>query len=147
MKNVLLSLVLLAILILTGCNKKEIITENNGSDKVFSVNVIINSKKYILNLEDNKTAQEFINLLPKEFKMKELNGNEKYAYLDSSLYTNEYNPTQINKGDVMLFGNNCLVIFYKSFTTSYSYTKIGHIDNLPDLENADVNIKFELMRN
>lgn len=43
----------------------------------------------------------------------------------------------------MLYGNNCLVVFYKSFNTSYSYTKIGHIDNLSDLGNEDVIIKFE----
>ena len=42
----------------------------------------------------------------------------------------------------MLFDNGCLVIFYKSFDTSYSYTKIGYIDNLPDLGNGDVSVKF-----
>jgi len=42
----------------------------------------------------------------------------------------------IKKGDIMLFGNNCLVIFYKSFKTSYSYTKIGHIENPADIETA-----------
>ena len=43
----------------------------------------------------------------------------------------------------MLYGNNCLVVFYKSFNTSYSYTKIGHIENLSDLGNKNVIIKFE----
>ena len=43
----------------------------------------------------------------------------------------------------MLYGNNCLVVFYKSFDTSYSYTKIGHIENLPDLEDKNIIIKFE----
>ena len=63
--------------------------------------------------------------------------------MNNSLTTNSYNPNHIVKGDVMLYGNNCLVIFYKSFDTSYSYTKIGHIDNLPDLGNSDVLVKFE----
>ena len=40
----------------------------------------------------------------------------------------------------MLYGNNCLVIFYKTFETSYSYTKIGHIDNLEDLGNEDITV-------
>ena len=44
----------------------------------------------------------------------------------------------------MLYGDNCLVIFYKSFDTSYSYTKIGHINNLPDLGNDNVLVKFEM---
>ena len=43
----------------------------------------------------------------------------------------------------MLFGNNCLVIFYESFDTSYSYTKIGHIDNLDNLGNGSIIAKFE----
>ena len=42
----------------------------------------------------------------------------------------------------MLYGDNCLVILYKSFNTNYSYTKIGHIDNLPDLGSNDITVKF-----
>ena len=82
-------------------------------------------------------------MLPHELNMEELNGNEKYVYLNTSLPTNPYNPKKINTGDVMLYGNNCLVIFYKSFETSYSYTKIGHIDNLPNLGNESIKIIFE----
>ena len=75
--------------------------------------------------------------------MNELNGNEKYIYLDSTLPTNPINPNHINSGDVMLYGNNCLVIFYKSFDTTYSYTKIGHIDNLPTLDNKNIQVKLK----
>ena len=103
---------------------------------------IINDNEYIINLEDNETAKSFINILPKELTMNELNGNEKYIYLDTTLPTNEFNPKKINAGDVMLYGNNCLVIFYKSFDTTYSYTKIGHIDNLDDLGNGSILVKF-----
>ena len=82
-------------------------------------------------------------MLPLELNMSELNGNEKYIYLDITLPTNSSNPKHIDSGDVMLYGNNCLVIFYKSFDTSYSYTKIGHIDNLDDLGNASITVRFE----
>ena len=43
----------------------------------------------------------------------------------------------------MLFGDNFLVIFYKFFNMNYSYTKIGHIDDLPNLGNSNVTIRFE----
>ena len=116
---------------------------NSTSEEINSVKVIINGKEYIINLEDNETAKTFAKLLPKEFNMNELNGNEKYVYMDESLPTNESNPKHINVGDVMLYGKDCLVIFYKSFDTSYSYTKIGHIDNLEDLGNGNISAKFE----
>ena len=85
----------------------------------------------------------FANYLPQEFRMKELNGNEKYIYLDTSFPTNSFNPQRILKGDIMLYGDNCLVIFYKSFDTPYSYTKIGHIDNLPDLGSDNITVIFK----
>ncbi len=125
----------------------EIQTNNitEESEKVMdkTIKVIIDDEIYTATLDENETTKQFLNMLPKEFEMNELNGNEKYVYLETSLPTKEYSPKQIEVGDIMLFGNNCLVVFYKSFTTPYSYTKIGHIDNMPDLGNKDMVIKFK----
>ncbi len=104
--------------------------------------IIINNETYSVNLDNNETVRELLKLLPLELEMQELNGNEKYYYLDNKLPINSYYPKNINKGDVMLYGDNCLVIFYKSFNTSYSYTKIGHIDNLPELGNKSIYVTF-----
>ena len=124
-------------------NKEEKnITRESDENMNLELKVIINNKTYIAKLEDNETVKEFISILPKEFNMNELNGNEKYVYLDKSLPTNSSVPNRIEKGDIMLFGNNCLVIFYKSFETTYSYTKIGHIENLEDLGNNNVSALF-----
>lgn len=111
--------------------------------KVSNIKVTLIDKTYTLSLENNSTTEEFVNLLPQKFTMNELNGNEKYVYIDNFLTTNSYNPKHIEKGDVMLYGDNCLVIFYKSFDTNYSYTKIGHIDNLGNLGNGSITAKFE----
>ena len=157
MKNKIINniLIILCIFIITACNtNKELkintngnIEENNVVDNqnevINSVKIIINDKEYIINLEDNETTKALINLLPLELNMNELNGNEKYVNLANNLPTNSFNLNHINTGDVMLYGNNCLVIFYKSFDTPYSYTKIGHIDNLPDLGNGDIKVKIE----
>ena len=112
-------------------------------EDVININVSINSKKYNATIENNETAKSFISQLPQEFNMQELNENEKYVYMDNSLPTNSINPKHIKSGDIMLYGSNCLVIFYKSFDTNYSYTKIGHIDNLPDLGIGNITVKFE----
>ena len=142
-KKILLSLIIM-LLFITGCtNNNKNINSNKSKEVINSVKVVINEKEYLIKLEDNETVTSFINMLPIELNMNELNGNEKYVYLDNKLPTNTSNLKQINKGDVMLYGNNCLVIFYKSFKTSYSYTKIGHIDNLPDLGIENIIVKFE----
>ena len=139
----IISILIICILLLAGCTNNSK-TNNKESDiKMSNIKVTINDKAYNLKLENNNTVEEFINLLPQEYNMNDLNNNEKYVYIDKSLSTNSYNPNHIEKGDVMLFGNNCLVIFYESFDTSYSYTKIGHIDNLDDLGNGSIIAKFE----
>ena len=150
-------LVILSLFIIVGCNLKKVEKKenneminvkqndinNNSSEVIDSLKIFINNQEYTIYLENNETVKSFIKLLPQEFHMNELNGNEKYVYLDDKLPTNESNPKNINTGDVMLYGNNCHVIFYKSFNTNYSYTKIGHIDNLPNLGNDDIKVKIE----
>lgn len=149
-------LVIISLLITTGCSSNNItnntnnipegnniIVDNNSPKEVIdSVKITINNQEYIMQLEDNETVKSFINILPLEITMNELNGNEKYSYLDNTLPINPINPKHINTGDVMLYGDNCLVIFYKSFDTSYSYTKIGHIEALPDLGNNNITVKI-----
>ena len=145
-KKILCSILIVIVLFITvGCNLKKGSNNNsnNSNEVVKTVKVIIDETEYIINLEENETAKSFVNYLPQELTMKELNGNEKYVYLDTSLPTNASNPKRINAGDVMLYGDNCLVIFYKSFDTSYSYTKIGHIDNLPNLGNESIKVRLK----
>ncbi len=141
MKTRIIIFLIISLIILTGC------TKNNKSEKsdlkMTEVKVIIDNKTYKLNLENNQTVEEFINILPQKYMMNELNGNEKYVYINESLTTNTHQYKQIEKGDVMLYGDNCIVIFYKSFETNYRYTKIGHIDNLPDLGKENIKISFE----
>ncbi len=117
-------------------------TKEKENNAMQNINVSINGKIYNAKLEDNETVKEFLKILPQEFTMNELNGNEKYIYMNTTLPTNAINPKHINKGDIMLYGDNCLVIFYESFKTNYSYTKIGHIDNLDDLDSSNVVVKF-----
>lgn len=110
-------------------------------DKVY---ININNKKLEIDLENNSTVSALVKMLPLNLPMSDLNSNEKYVYLDESLPTNTYSPKHIEAGDVMLFGDNCLVIFYESFDTSYSYSKIGHINNLPSLDDGNISISIDV---
>ena len=124
----------------SNSSKEEVITwinslniNNNSNSK--SAKLLIDNTEYIITLEDNETVDVLVNNMPLDLSMSNLNGNEFYSYLDFTLPTNSYNPGKINKGDIYLYGNNCLVIFYESFNTSYSYTKIGKLDNIEVLDN------------
>ena len=111
-------------------------------DSIETLNVTINDESYVLTLENNQTAYDLFNVVPLEVEMEDLNNNEKYKYLSFSLeYDNSYTG-YIRKGDVMLYESNCLVIFYKDFETDYSYTRIGHIDNLSDFDDSNITVKI-----
>ena len=96
----------------------------------------IGTERFAVTLEDNLTARAFVQLLPATFEMAELNGNEKHASLPRSLPTNAVRPGTIRTGDVLLYGNNTLVVFYETFRSSYSYTRIGRITESAGLAQA-----------
>ncbi|MDB6151988.1 MAG: hypothetical protein JWL90_441, partial [Chthoniobacteraceae bacterium] len=72
----------------------------------------------------------------------------KVISLPAKLPTNDANPGDIHAGDLMIWRSRSLVLFYKSFPTSYSYTKIGRINDATGLSAAvgagNVTVKFEL---
>lgn len=119
--------------------------DDNMNDFTSKINLNINGNDFTVTLEDNETSRELVNRLPLSITMNELNGNEKYYYFDDALPSNSKRVGKINKGDVMLYGDDCLVIFYESFTTSYSYTKIGTIDNSANLEDVVGNNSVTVM--
>ena len=112
-----------------------------------NIKLTIGGKSFEAELADGATAKAFSALLPMTLNMNELNGNEKYCYLDKSLPSDASNPGTIHTGDILLYGNNCVVVFYKTFKTSYSYTRIGRIKDPAGLEEAlgsgDVTVRFE----
>jgi hypothetical protein len=111
------------------------VTENTDSMSD-TLLVKVGSKQYTATLFDNPTATAFKAMLPLTINMTELNGNEKYSDLSKSLPTNASNPGKINTGDLLLYGSKTLVLFYRTFSTSYSYTKLGKIDSPNGLAEA-----------
>ena len=120
----------------------------NNQNEEIKINLIVNNKTYSATLENNETTRELTTMFPMTLNMSEMNSNEKYNYLDTALTTNSSRPNRINAGDIKLYGNDCLVVFYKSFNTVYSYTDLGRVDNVNDfvseLGSGSVTITFEL---
>lgn len=110
--------------------------------------IAVGTVSFTATLSDNAASRAFRAMLPMTVRMDELNGNEKYYYLPDRLQTSASNPGTIHTGDLMLYGSDCLVLFYKTFATSYSYTRLGRLDDTSGLEAAlgrgEVTVSFEL---
>jgi hypothetical protein len=149
-------IIVLSGLICLSCltnNERETTISKSSSNSITTklgnkMKIKIGSDIFKATIYENKTTEVFKSMLPLTLNMSELNNNEKYAQLSSDLPTNAENIKTIQKGDIMLWGNNTLVVFYKTFPTSYRYTKIGRIENLDNLVSAlgndDVTVMFEL---
>ncbi len=134
----------------SSCDKNDdnINTENNNAMTNGKIKIKVNSQTFTATLLDNNSAKAFKEMLPLTINMIELYSNEKYYDLPSGLPTNSSNCGAIKNGDLMLYGSKTLVLFYKNFSTSYSYTKLGTIDDITGLATAlgsgNITVTFEL---
>lgn len=150
-------LVMSVISVSFSCTKdNEIVLPNENIEKTDTtvietskIKIMVNSQTFTATLFDNNSAKSFKEMLPMTINMVELNGNEKYYNLPKNLPTNASNPGTIQNGDLMLYGSSTLVLFYKTFSTSYSYTKLGHIDDPAGLSEAlsdgNVTLHFDVV--
>lgn len=120
----------------------------NNNQAGNKMKITIGSVIFTASLNDNVTVTAFKAMLPLTINMSDLNANEKFFYFSTILPTNASPGGSIRGGDLMLYGNNCLVLFYESFNTSYSYTRLGRVDNNTGLASTlglrNVVVRFEL---
>ena len=120
---------------------------NTRTSAMTSIKVRIGEKTFTARLENNATAQAFAALLPLSVKMDDLNDNEKVIRLPENLPGEVSNPGTIRTGDLMIWSSRSLVLFYKTFPTSYSYGQLGRIDDPTGLAEAvgagSVTVVFE----
>lgn len=121
--------------------------ESEHESAMTDISITVGDSVFSVKLYDNDTTAAFVSRLPMRLHMSELNGNEKYYYFPYSLPADSQQVGSVRTGDLMLYGSDCLVLFYQSFTTPYSYTKIGYIENATGLADSlgrgNVDVVFE----
>lgn len=126
--------------------------ENSDTEEKKEANKMvlkIGDSNFTATLEDNeavKALTEMMNEAPIIIEMSDYSGFEKVGSLGTSLPTdNKQTTTEV--GDIVLYNGNQIVIFYGS--NSWSYTKLGKIDDLTGWEDAlgsgDVTVTFSLV--
>jgi hypothetical protein len=107
-----------------------------GGETLTTVSIQAGNRNFTVILYDNAAAQALIAQMPLTLNMSELNGNEKYYYLPDKLPADSRRAGNIRAGDLMLYGSDCLVLFYQSFSSSYSYTRLGYMEDTSGLADA-----------
>lgn len=98
--------------------------------------------------EKNEAAEAFAEMIKNEpavIEMQDYSGFEKVGALGKGLPRND-SQTTTKSGDIVLYQGNQIVIFYG--TNSWSYTRLGHIEDLDGWEEAlgsgDVSVTFSI---
>ena len=106
----------------------------------------VGERRFAITLADTEAARAFAAMLPLTIDLPDLNSNEKHAKLPKALPTNTIRPGTIRNGDLMLYGSQTLVLFYLTFDSIYSYTRLGRVNDPAGLAEAlgrgDVRIVF-----
>lgn len=112
------------------------------------MNVQVGGSTFTATLEENEAVNELVKMMeqgPVTIQMRDYSGFEKVGSLGTSLPASN-RQTTTRAGDIVLYQGNQIVIFYGS--NSWSYTRLGHIDDLTGWEEAlgsgDVTVTFSL---
>lgn len=124
------------------------IQNNIEENKVANMNVQVGDVVFSATLEENEAVSALVEMMresPVVIQMSDYSGFEKVGPLGTSLPASN-SQTTTQAGDIVLYNGNQIVIFYGS--NSWSYTRLGHIDDLTGWEDAlgsgDVTVIFSL---
>lgn len=124
------------------------IQDNMEENKVENMNVQVGDVVFSATLEKNEAMSALVEMMresPVVIQMSDYSGFEKVGSLGTSLPTSN-SQTTTQAGDIVLYNGNQIVIFYGS--NSWSYTRLGHIDDLTGWEDAlgsgEVTVFFSL---
>ena len=124
------------------------IQDNMEENKVENMNVQVGDVVFSATLEENEAVSALVEMMqerPVAIQMSDYSGFEKVGPLGASLPVNN-SQTTTQAGDIVLYNGSQIVIFYGS--NSWSYTRLGHIDDLTGWEDAlgsgEVTVFFSL---
>lgn len=116
--------------------------------RAMKMNVQVGSSIFTATLEDNPAVDSLTQMMesaPVVIQMSDYSGFEKVGSIGTSLPASN-SQTTTQSGDIVLYNGSQIVIFYGS--NSWSYTRLGKIDDLSGWEealgNGDVTVTFSI---
>ena len=109
---------------------------NEKEQTVMKMNVQIGNQIFTATLEDNQAVEELVEMMKAGgvvLTLDDYGGFEKVGSLGKNLTTSNSQTTTV-AGDIVLYNGSNIVMFYGS--NSWSYTRLGRIDDLTDWADA-----------
>lgn len=118
-------------LLLTSC------TPNSNSSSTYTkkeenMKLSIDNQELNVTWENNESVEALKELLPLTIEMHEYGGFEQTGSIGQSIVRND-SQIDVVPGDIVLYNGNAISVFYS--TSSWSYTRLGHIN----LDNSGLN--------
>lgn len=107
-----------------------------ADDPASTARMTIDGTPFSVVWENNPSASALRARFPLALSMPDLHENEKYGRLSQPLPASPQPVHTIHTGDIMLYGDDTLVLFYKDFDTTYTYTRLGRIKDTELLRNS-----------
>ena len=122
---------ILPMLLLTSC------TPNSNSSSTYTkkeenMKLSIDNQELNVTWENNESVEALKELLPLTIEMHEYGGFEQTGSIGQSIVRND-SQIDVVPGDIVLYNGNAISVFYS--TSSWSYTRLGHIN----LDNSGLN--------
>jgi len=112
-------------------------TQNNPTELLLgTLKLKIGEHTFRAKLYANASTLALQKRLPLTLNMHDLHSNEKYFHFSQALPSSPASIHTLHTGDLMLWQDTIFVLFYKTFSTSYMYTKLGYLEDTTKLQEA-----------
>lgn len=107
-----------------------------------NINVSIGGESYTAITQVSYASQNFISNIPVSIEMKDEGSNKKQGCTYFKFSGDTVRAKEVKRGDILLYGDSCIVIATADFKGGSKYKKIGHINNMGDLPSGTQTVSF-----
>ena len=111
-----------------------------------NIRISIDGEQYTAITLVSYASQDFIKNTPISLEMRDDGINKKRGCSYYRFNGDAVRAKKVEKGDLLIYGDSCIVIATGDFTGDNQYKKIGHINNMGAVSSGTMMVNFSLAR-
>jgi hypothetical protein len=121
-------------------NREEAIKEIGELPNVL---ISINGEYFTAITQVSYAAKNFVSTIPVSIEMSDIGSKMKKGCSSLVKFSGDTaKAKEIERGDVLVYEDSCIVIAYESFKGGSKYKKIGHINNMAQMPTGTYTVSF-----